>query len=94
MQGPIRGFHWLDFNQTEMCERQADNHTGQDAVAIACIPMDRKQTIQILEYATKQMSYSLYNFKGHIVPRIYDDYTAPQKYYVAENLNLRTAEHL
>ena len=30
-----------------MCERQADNHTGQDAVAIACIPMDRKQKIQI-----------------------------------------------
>jgi hypothetical protein len=72
-----------------MCERQADNHTGQDAVAIAGIPMARKYIqniiiIQILEYATKQMSYSLYNFKDHIVFRICDEYIAPQKYYGAE----------
>ena len=62
----------------EICEKQADKHTGYDAVAMASIPMARKYiqniiSIQILEYATKQISYSLYNFKYHIVSRISDD---------------------
>ena len=33
---------FLPIRLLETCERQADNHLGQDAVAMASIPMARK----------------------------------------------------
>ena len=78
-----------------MFERQADNHTGEDVEAMASIPMARNIiSVQILEYATKQISYSLYNFKDHIVPRICDDYIAPRKYYGAEKFECSYSRNL
>ena len=52
---------------------------------MACIPM---------EYTTKQICYSLNNFKVHIVPRIYDDYISSQNFYGSEKFECSYSRNL